>query len=106
MGIRYLMLKKEFLFLKKKYGFIINFKQKFGAYCFIVWKNSNTNILVLYDEQSDYPVSIRIYDANSFSFDAVEYKSEFAQGSGTPREKICRAAEWLGSAIEKGSIAI
>jgi len=97
---RYATLKKEFGFLSKQYGFKICSKQKYGAYYYIVWTNSNINIMVLYDEQIEVPLSIRIYDSDSFSFDAIEYKNEFAQSNGTPREKICRAAEWLRSAIE------
>ena len=96
---RYATLKKEFGFLSKIYGFKIYLKQKHGAYYYIVWTNSNKNIMVLYDEQVEVPLSIRIYDSDSFSFDAVEYKNEFAQSSGSPREKICRAAEWLENAI-------
>lgn len=96
---RYTILKKEFEFLAKIYGFKIFLKQKHGAYYYIVWTNSNINIMVLYDEQDDDPLSIRIYDSDSFSFDAVEYKYEFAQSGGTPREKIRCAAEWLKNAI-------
>lgn len=55
--------------------------------------------MVLYDEQVESPLSIRVYDEDSFSFDAVEYKNEFAQDSGAPREKIRCAAEWLKTAI-------
>jgi len=103
---RYATLKKEFEFLAKIYGFEICLKQKHGAYYYIVWTNSNKNIMVLYDEQVEEPLSIRIYDSNSFSFDAVEYKNEFAQGIGTPREKICRASEWLKKAIADKSIIV
>ena len=96
---RYATLKKEFGFLAKTYGFEIDIKQKHGAYYYIVWKNPNKNIMVLYDEQVEDPLSIRIYDSDSFSFDAIEYRNEFAQRSGSPREKIRRAAEWLKNAI-------
>lgn len=96
---RYATLKKEFDFLAKTYGFEISLKQKHGAYYYIVWANPNKNIMVLYDEQVEAPISIRVYDSDSFSFDAVEYKNEFEQRSGSPREKIRRAAEWLNNAI-------
>ncbi len=96
---RYATLKKEFDFLAKTYGFEISLKQKHGAYYYIVWANPNKNIMVLYDEQVEAPISIRVYDSDSFSFDAVEYKNEFEQRSGSPREKIRRAAEWLNDAI-------
>ena len=92
---RYAMLKKEFEFLKKVYGFKIFLKQKHGAYYYITWTNSNINIMVIYDEQVENPISIRIYDSDSFGFDAIEYKDEFEQRIGTPREKIRSAAEWL-----------
>lgn len=101
---RYAMLKKEFGFLKRIYGFEICLKQKHGAYYYIVWTNSIINIMVLYDEQVDVPLSIRIYDSDSFSFDAVEYKSEFAQRVGAPLEKIRCAAKWLKNAIADGII--
>ncbi|MGI5928007.1 MAG: hypothetical protein ACOX8A_12675 [Thermacetogeniaceae bacterium] len=103
---RYATLKKEFEFLAETYGFKIYLKQKLGAYYYIIWTNSNKNIMVIYDEQVDVPLSIRIYDADSFSFDAVEYKNEFAQYIGTPREKIRCAAEWLKNAIANGTIRV
>lgn len=103
---RYAMLKKEFEFLTTIYGFKICSKQKHGAYYYIVWTNSNINIMVLYDEQVEVPLSIRIYDSNSFSFDAVEYKNEFAEREGEPRKRIHCAAEWLKNAIEDKIIII
>ena len=103
---RYATLKKEFEFLAKTYGFEISLKQKHGAYYYIVWTNPNKNIMVLYDEQVESPISIRVYDSDSFSFDAVEYKNEFEQRSGSPREKIRRAAEWLSTAIANKQIIV
>jgi len=103
---RYAALKKEFEFLAKTYGFEISLKQEHGAYYYIVWTNPNKNIMVLYDEQVEDPLSIRVYDSDSFSFDAVEYKDEFDQRSGTPREKIRRAAEWLNKAIADKRIIV
>ena len=104
---RYATLKREFEFLAKTYGFEISLKQKHGAYYYIVWANPNKNIMVLYDEQvKEDPISIRVYDSDSFSFDAVEYKDEFDQRSGSPREKIRRAAEWLSNAIADQKIIV
>ena len=98
---RYATLKKEFEFLAKTYGFEISLKQKHGAYYFIEWTNQKISIMVLYDEQVEDPITIRVYDADSLGtvYDAVEYKDEFEQRSGSPREKIRRAAEWLSNAI-------
>ena len=103
---RYSTLKKEFEFLANMYGFEICLKQKHGAYYYVVWTNSNKNIMVIYDEQIVPPLSIRIYDSDSFGFDAVEYKNEFAQNIGTPREKIHRASEWLKNAIADKNIIV
>ncbi len=105
---RYAMLKKGFAFLTREYGFEICLKQKHGAYYFIEWTNQNICIMVLYDERVEYPVTIRIYDADSLgtAYDAVEYKNEFAQSMGTPQEKIRRAAEWLKNAIADKSIIV
>lgn len=103
---RYATLKKEFEFLAKIYGFKIRLKQKHGSYYYIIWTNSNKNIMVLYDEQAKDPLSIRIYDVDSFSFDAVEYKNEFTQRIGTPREKIRCASEWLRGAIADKCIIV
>jgi hypothetical protein len=104
---KYAVLKKEFEFLARDYGFEINMTQKHGAYYFIIWANPNKKIMVIYDEQvNEKPISIRVYDADSFSFDAIEYKDEFDQSCGTPREKIRRAAVWLGSAIADRSITV
>lgn len=105
---RYATLKKEFEFLAKIYGFEICLKQKHGAYYFIEWTNRKISIMVLYDERVEDPVTIRIYDADSLGtvYDAVEYKNEFVQSIGTPREKIRRAAEWLGNAIANKHIIV
>ncbi len=101
---RYSTLKKEFEFLAKIYGFRIYLKQKHGAYYYIIWTNSNKNIMVIYDEQVEFPITIRVYDADSFGFDAMEFKKEFAQKNGTPQQKIHHAAEWLKDAIEGKAI--
>lgn len=105
---RYTMIKKEFEFLTRIYGFKICLKQKHGAYYYIEWTNQNISIMVLYDERVDEPVTIRIYDEDSPGTicDAIEYKNEFAQSSGTPRKKIYCAAEWLKNAIADGMIPI
>lgn len=105
---RYAMIKKEFKFLTKVYGFKICLKQKHGAYYYIEWINQNISIKVLYDECVDEPITIYIYDADlpGTICDAVEYKNEFAQSSGTPRKKICCAAEWLKNAIADGIIKV
>lgn len=105
---RYSMIKKEFEFLTRVYGFRICLKQKHGAYYYIEFTNPNVSIMVLYDEQVKESVTIRIYDADSLGtvYDAVEYHNEFAQSSGTPREKICCAAEWLKNAIANNIISI
>ena len=105
---RYATLKREFEFLAKTYGFEISLKQKHGAYYYIVWANPNKNIMVLYDEQVEDPITIRIFDADSLGtvYDAVEYKNEFEQRSGSPQEKIRRAAEWLRNAIANKRIIV
>lgn len=103
---RYATLKREFSFLAKQYGFEIDMKQKHGAYYYIIWKNPNKKIMVLYDDREEEPIGIRVFDADSFSFDAIEYKNEFEQKSGSPREKIHRAAEWLRNAIVDKRIVV
>ena len=105
---KYAVLKKEFEFLARDYGFEINMTQKHGAYYYIVWANPNKNIMVLYDEQVEDPITIRIFDADSLGtvYDAVEYKNEFEQRSGSPQEKIRRAAEWLSNAIANKRIIV
>lgn len=103
---RYATLKREFEFLAKTYGFEVDMKQKHGAYYYINWNNPNKNIMVLYDEREKEPITIRVFDADSFSFDAIEYKNEFDQKSGSPRERIHRAAEWLSNAIADQKIII
>ena len=62
--------------------------------------------MILYDEQVEVPISIRVYDSDSFSFDAIEYTNEFAQISGSPRKKIRFAAEWLEKSITDGIIIV
>ena len=105
---RYATLKKEFEFLARIYGFKICLKQKHGAYYFIEWTNQKISIMVLYDERVEDPITIRVYDADSLGtvYDAVEYKDEFEQKSGSSREKIHRAAEWLRNAIVDKRIVV
>ena len=105
---RYATLKKEFSFMAKQYGFEIDMKQKHGAYYYINWNNPNKNIMVLYDEREKEPITIRVFDADSLGtvYDAVEYKDEFDQRSGSPRERIHRAAEWLSNAIADKRIIV
>lgn len=103
---RYAQLKREFAFLAKTYGFSIRLKQKHGAYYYITWTNSNKDIMVLYDEQVEDSLSIRIYDVDSLGFDAVEYKNEFPQVSSKPREKIRCASAWLKAAIADKRIIV
>lgn len=108
MGI-YSKLKKEFMFLQDEYGFKISMKQKSGSYYYINWTNPNRNIMVLYDccDEEDLPITIRVYDADSFSFDAtILYRKEFDQSSSKPREQIHCAAEWVRKAIEDKIIMI
>lgn len=85
---RYATLKKEFELLAKIYEFKIYLKQKHGEYYYIIWTNSNKNIMVLYDKQVEFPLTIRIYDADTFGFDAIEYKKEFAQKMVLHRRKF------------------
>ena len=104
---KYNIIKREFAFLTRLYGFEICSKQKHGSYYFALFTNANVKIMVLYDVKEDnLPISIRIYDANSFSFNAVEYKSDFAQNTGSPQKRIHYAAEWLKNAITNGIIRI
>ena len=96
---KYGMIKKEFKFLEEMYGFKVCMKQKHGSYYYIIWTNSIINIMVLYDEQDEDNPSIRIYDSESFIFDATEHKSEFLIAGVTPREKIHAASNWLKESI-------
>ena len=105
MGI-YAILKKEFTFLATDYNFKIYRKQKRGSYYFIIWTNMRKNIMVLYDLMVETPITIRVFDADSFGIDADEYGCEFAQSGGSPREKIRCAASWLKKAIVDKAIEI
>lgn len=105
---RYAMIKREFDFLTRLYGFKIGLSQKYGAYYYIEWINSNICIMVLYDERIENPVIIRIYDADSLGtiYDAIEYQNEFSLKSGSPHEKIHYASEWLKKSIADKVIGI
>ena len=99
-------MKKEFAFLKTAYDFKIIMQQKHGSYYFITWTNMRKDIMVLYDLMVETPITIRVYDADSFGIDADEYGCEFVQSEGSPREKIRSAADWLKKAITAQYIAI
>lgn len=109
---KYTMIKKEFEFLKELYGFKISMGQKHGSYYYIVWTNSIVDIMVLYDDCVDEsavnPIRIRVNDSRlpGTIVDAIEYQNEFALESGTPRERIHCASEWLKSAIADRTISI
>ena len=107
MGI-YSIIKREFAFLEKQYGFTIDLQQKHGSYYFIVWKNERIAIKPLYDLVDKPHMRILTYDADSLgtAYDVTEYWEEFALGSGTPHERIHLAAEWLAKAIIEGRIGI
>jgi len=104
---KYYCIKKAFAYLESEYGFYRCMKQVHGAYYYIAWANEKKKIKVLYDDRIDEkiesPVWIRIYDADSLGTqydDVDEYRSEFYISSGSPKERIYRAAKWLRIAIE------
>mgnify|MGYP004431883305 FL=1 len=104
---KYYYIKKAFAYLESEYGFHRYMKQVHGAYYYIAWTNGKKDIMVLYDDRIDEkiesPVWIRIFDADSFGTqydDVDEYRSEFYILSGSPKERIYRAAKWLREAIE------
>lgn len=110
---KYSTIKKEFSFLVSEYGFEIYMKQKSGAYYFLTWKNDKKKIMVLYDDRIDKriesPLRIRIYDADSLGtfYDEVEeFKNEFFIKSGSYKERIHCAAEWLKNAIENKTVKL
>lgn len=103
---RYAEIKKEFDFLETNYGFAKYMKQKHGSYYFIIWSNSSTKIMTLYDDTDQQPMLIRVYDADSLGFDAVEYKDELICDSKSPKEKIRYAGAWLKKAIENKAIVV
>ena len=61
MGI-YRIIRRQFAYLEKSYGFVNVLNQRHGSYYYAVWSNYQKNIMVLYNELDDEPVSIRIYD--------------------------------------------
>lgn len=103
----YNIIKNEFDFLSKQYGFKIRSGEPGGSFHYIVWCNSKICIKVLYDDtDNETPIRIRVYDADSVGIDADEYTNEFAQRSGKARERIHYAAEWLKKAIDEKRIEI
>lgn len=102
------MIKKEFEFLTRLYGFEIVQKQKSGSYCFVDWSNSIINIKVLYDVTDKRPVSILTYDADSLGtyYDITRYQDELITTARKSCEKIHYAAEWLKNAIADKTIQI
>lgn len=102
------IIKKEFEFLTRLYGFIIDYEQKSGSYCFVDWTNSKINIKVLYDVTDERPVSILTYDADSLGTycDITRYQYELITTARKSCEKIHYAAEWLKDAIADKIIQI
>ena len=108
MSCIFLILKKEFSFLKSMYGFKLYDYQSKGSYYYTTWTNHRVKIKILYDCGAHYPVKIFIYDADSLGtiYDVTEYFTEFVVKFGTPRKRLLCAAEWLKKAIEHGNITI
>lgn len=104
----YHMIKKEFEFLTRLYGFEVVHKQRSGSYCFVNWTNSKINIKVLYDATDERSVSILTYDADSLGtyYDVTTYQDELITTFRKSREKIHYAAEWLKNAIADKVILI
>lgn len=107
MGV-YSKMKKEFMFLRDEYGFKISSKQKSGSFYYIDWTNPNRNITIYYDccDEENLPITVFVYDADEFPWDAVKYRKEFDQSSARTREQIHCAAEWVRKAIEDKIITI
>ena len=92
------IIRKEFRYLEKLYGFKV-FTKHYGPCYYIIWDNSKKKIMVMYDYQVEDPVTIRIYDSDSLGFDAIEYHDEISINIGNERERIHYAAEWLRTKI-------
>lgn len=76
-------------------------------------QTAKKKIMVLYDDTVDdkreSPVRIRIYDADCFGTaydDVAEFRNEFITLTGTPKDRIVCAAEWLRTAIASGGCDI
>lgn len=103
----YNIIKKEFDFLSKQYGFKICSREPGGSFHYIVWCNSKICIKVFYDDtDNDTPICISMYDVNSVGIDADEYTNEFALSTGKARERIHHAAKWLKNAIDNKIIKV
>ena len=110
---KYSLIKKAFAFLEAEYGFSEFMRQKHGSYYYIACTNDKKDIMVLYDDTVDdkreSPVRIRIYDADCFGTaydDVAEFRNEFITLTGTPKDRIVCAAEWLRTAIASGGCDI
>lgn len=88
------IIRKEFDFLEKLYGFKV-FIKHYGPCYYIIWANAKKRIMVIYDYQVEAPVTIRVYYSDSLGFEAIEYHDEFALNGGNEQERIHYAAEWL-----------
>ena len=97
-------IQREFGFLVKLYEFEL-FSKHYGPDYSVIWTNPNKHISVEYDCLMG-AVTIRVYAADSFGFDAEVYRNEFALGGGTEREKIRCAAQWLKAAMADKTIPV
>ena len=108
----YRKLKKAFTFLES-YGFVEYMRRKGGYYYLSAWKNENKYIMVIYNcstgEKGESPIWMRIFDSDCFGtqYDDVDvYRKEVALESGSPKERIRHAAEWLKNAIDTGVVSV
>jgi hypothetical protein len=85
--------------LRDEYGFKVDMEQRGGPCYFVEWTNFSINIKALHDCcDKKLPITIRVYDADSVGFDAVEYREEFDQSS----KKTSGAAAVCGRVGETG----
>ena len=102
----YLGIKKYFSFLHDLYGFYICDKSVFGSYYLFEWTNGIINISVLYDFREDDPMTITIFEADSFPWFGTKYTHELACTCKRGKPKVKYAADWLREAIQTGKIKI
>ena len=97
-------IQREFGFLENLYGFDV-FSKHYGPEYSVIWTNPDKHISIEYDCLTE-AVTIRVYAADSFGFDAEVYRNEFALGGGTEREKIHCAAQWLKAVMADKTIPV
>ena len=101
-------LRRSFSWLRKEYGFSETKYQSSGSWYFIVFKNEEWEIKVIFDLRlSEPPLTVRIYRADHWGlpYDSRIWERQYDRKVCSDKAMIEDTARWLRDLISTGEIA-